>query len=100
MRRNAMAGLIQQIGNIAKAKEITPMTPSVYEKSQLVGWLIGMPLVLAMVVLVDYRIWASDYDLRVQTEPGELTVIPIVYLVFLHLTLVSQEWAPGLRMLR
>jgi hypothetical protein len=47
--------------------------------------------VLAAVVFVGYRMWAGSCPAPTIIEIGVLTVIPIVYLVLMYLTLVSQK---------
>jgi len=43
------------------------------------------------VLFVDYRMWAGNCPAPTIIEIGALTVIPIVYLVLMYLTLISQK---------
>lgn len=51
----------------------------------------GIVLVLAAVIFVGYRMWATSCPAPTIIEVGVLTVIPIVYLVLMYLTFVSQR---------
>jgi hypothetical protein len=54
-------------------------------------WYIGLVIVLAAVIFVGYRMWATDCAAPLIIEIGVLTVIPIVYLTLMYLTLISQK---------
>ena len=54
-------------------------------------WYVGIIIILAAVVFVGYRMWATGCPAPALIEIGVLTVIPIVYLTLMYLTLVSQK---------
>jgi hypothetical protein len=54
-------------------------------------WYIGIVIILAAVIFVGYRMGATNCPAPTIVEIGVLTVIPIVYLVLMYLTLVSQK---------
>jgi hypothetical protein len=58
---------------------------------RLVPWYIGIVIVLAAVIFVGYQMWATSCPAPTIIEIGVLTVIPIVYLVLMYLTLISQK---------
>jgi hypothetical protein len=58
---------------------------------RLLPWYIGIVLVLAAVIYVGYQMWAGSCPAPTIIEIGVLTVIPVVYLVLMYLTLVSQK---------
>jgi len=58
---------------------------------RLVPWFIGIIIILAAIVFVGYQMWATSCPAPTIIEIGVLTVIPIVYLVLMYLTLVSQK---------
>lgn len=59
--------------------------------NRLMPWYIGIVIVLAAVIFVGYQMWATSCPAPTIIELGVLTVIPIVYLVLMYLTLVSQK---------
>jgi hypothetical protein len=63
----------------------------VASRNRLIPWYIGIVIVLAAVIFVGYQMWATSCPAPTITELGVLTVIPIVYLVLMYLTLVSQK---------
>ncbi|WP_424044210.1 hypothetical protein [Methyloceanibacter sp.] len=67
------------------------MTGSASQNHRLVPWYIGLVLVLAAVIFVGYRMWAGNCPAPTIIEIGVLTVIPIVYLVLMYLTFISQK---------
>jgi hypothetical protein len=58
---------------------------------RLLPWYIGIVLVLAAVIYVGYQMWAGSCPAPTIIEIGVLTVIPVVYLVLMYLTLISQK---------
>ena len=58
---------------------------------RLMPWYIGIVIVLAAVIFVGYQMWTTSCPAPTIIEIGVLTVIPIVYLVLMYLTLVSQR---------
>jgi len=67
------------------------MTETVPKNHRLMPWYIGILIVFAAVCFVGYRMWAGNCPAPTIIEVGVLTVIPIVYLVLMYLTFVSQE---------
>ena len=67
------------------------MTGSASQNHRLVPGYIGLVLVLAAVIFVGYRMWAGNCPAPTIIEIGVLTVIPIVYLVLMYLTFISQK---------
>jgi hypothetical protein len=61
------------------------------KRNRLTPWYIGLVIILATVIFVGYRMWAGNCPAPTLIEVGVLTVIPIVYLVLMYLTFVSQE---------
>jgi hypothetical protein len=59
--------------------------------NRLMPWYIGLVIVVAAVIFVGYQMWATSCPAPTIIELGVLTVIPIVYLVLMYLTLVSQK---------
>lgn len=59
--------------------------------NRLTPWYIGIIIILAAVVFIGYRMWATACPAPTVIEIGVLTVIPIVYLALMYLTLVSQR---------
>jgi hypothetical protein len=67
------------------------MAGSTPENHRLLPWYIGLVLVFAAVIFVGYRMWSGNCPAPTIIEIGVLTVIPIVYLVLMYLTLISQK---------
>ena len=67
------------------------MAEGVPQNHRLLPWYIGIVLVLAAVIYVGYQMWAGSCPAPTIIEIGVLTVIPIVYLVLMYLTLISQK---------
>jgi len=67
------------------------MDQSVRKRNRLTPWYIGIVLILAAVLFVGYRMWAGNCPAPTIIEVGVLTVIPVVYLVLMYWTFVSQE---------
>jgi hypothetical protein len=67
------------------------MAGSTPQNHRLLPWYIGLVLVFAAVIFVGYRMWAGNCPAPTIIEIGVLTVIPIVYLVLMYLTLISQK---------
>lgn len=59
-------------------------------RDRLMPWYIGLVVILAAVVFVGYRMAASNCA-PVPIELGVLVVVPVVYLVLMYLTFVSQK---------
>jgi hypothetical protein len=60
-------------------------------RNRLRPWYIGLAIVVAAVLFVGYRMGAGNCPAPTIIELGVLTVVPIVYLVLMYLTFVSQE---------
>jgi hypothetical protein len=58
---------------------------------RLVPWYIGIVIIFAAVSWIGFQMWATSCPAPTFVEIGVLTVIPIVYLVLMYLTLVSQK---------
>jgi hypothetical protein len=67
------------------------MAEGVPQNHRLLPWYIGIVIVLAAVIYVGYQMWAGSCPAPTIIEIGVLTVIPIVYLVLMYLTLISQK---------
>lgn len=67
------------------------MTETAPQNHRLMPWYIGIVLVLAAVIFVGYRMWAGACPAPTIIEIGVLTVIPVIYLVLMYLTFVSQK---------
>ncbi|WP_108681610.1 hypothetical protein [Methyloceanibacter sp. wino2] len=76
----------QQSKALNKTEGITLET-----NNRLLPWYIGIVLVLAAVLFVGYRMWTTSCPAPMLIELGVLTVVPIVYLVLMYLTFVSQK---------
>jgi hypothetical protein len=63
----------------------------VARNGRLVPWYVGVIIILAAVIFVGYQMWATSCPAPTTIEIGVLTVIPVVYLVLMYLTLVSQK---------
>jgi hypothetical protein len=69
----------------------TEMAQLAPKRNRLTPWYIGIAIVLAAVIFVGYQMWSGSCPAPTIIEIGVLTVIPIVYLVLMYLTLVSQK---------
>ena len=67
------------------------MAASAPQNHRLLPWYIGLAIVFAAVAFVGYRMWAGNCPAPTIIEIGVLTVIPIVYLVLMYLTFISQK---------
>jgi hypothetical protein len=67
------------------------MAQAASRNNRLIPWYIGIVIVFAAVIFVGYQMWATSCPAPTIIELGVLTVIPIVYLVLMYLTLVSQK---------
>jgi hypothetical protein len=61
------------------------------QNHRLIPWYIGIVIVLAAVIFVGYQMWATSCPAPTIIEIAVLTVIPVVYIVLMYLTLVSQK---------
>ena len=66
------------------------MSPATQKRNRLVPWYIGLVVIVAAVSYVGYQMWMTRCA-PVPISIGVLVVIPIVYLILMYLTLVSQE---------
>jgi len=67
-----------------------PMTDAT-KRNRLLPWYIGLAITLAAVAFVGGRMYAGECAAPVVIELGVLLVIPLVYLVLMYLTFVSQK---------
>ena len=67
------------------------MAGSTPQNHRLLPWYIGVVLVFAAVIFVGYRMWAGNCPAPTIIEIGVLTVIPVVYLVLMYITFISQK---------
>jgi len=67
------------------------MSTGAPQNHRLLPWYIGLALVFVAVIFVGYRMWAGNCPTPTIIEIGVLTVIPIVYLVLMYLTFISQK---------
>ena len=58
--------------------------------NRLVPWIVGAVMIFAAVLYVGYRMAVTDCA-PVGIEFGVLTVIPLIYLVLMYLTFISQK---------
>jgi hypothetical protein len=72
-------------------EELDEMAQLAPRNNRLMPWYIGIVIVLAAVIFVGYQMWATSCPAPTIIELGVLTVIPVVYLVLMYLTLVSQK---------
>lgn len=61
------------------------------KRNRLTPWYIGLVIILAGVIFVGYRMYASNCGVSLGLEMIVLAIMPIVYLVLMYLTLTSQE---------
>jgi hypothetical protein len=67
------------------------MTGQKHEHNRLTPWYAGLIIILAAVIFVGYRMWASGCGISPGLEFIVLAVMPAVYLVLMYLTLTSQK---------
>ncbi len=60
-------------------------------RNRLLPWYIGIVIVLLGVLYVGYLMFAGGCPAPTIVELGVLIVIPVVYLVLMYLTFISQE---------
>ncbi|WP_159590383.1 hypothetical protein [Chelativorans xinjiangense] len=60
------------------------------KRNRLTPWVVGAVMILAAVLYVGYRMWLTNCA-PLGIELGVLTAIPVIYLVLMYLTFVSQE---------
>jgi hypothetical protein len=61
------------------------------KRDRLLPWYIGMAIVVASVLFVGYRMYATSCPAPTFLELFVLLVIPAVYLVLMYLTFISQK---------
>ena len=66
------------------------MSPQSTKRNRLTPWYIGLVVILAAVIFVGYRMMTIECA-QTPIEVGVLVVVPVVYLVLMYLTLVSQK---------
>ncbi len=60
-------------------------------RNRLLPWYIGIAIVVAAEIIVGYQMFYVGCPAPVLLELALLVVIPVVYLVLMYLTFVSQE---------
>lgn len=60
-------------------------------RNRLMPWYIGIVIILAAVIYVGYEIIYVGCPAPPVISVGALIIIPLVYLVLMYLTLVSQD---------
>lgn len=60
------------------------------KRNRLTPWIVGAVVIFMAVLFVGYGMWVTNCA-PLGIELGVLTVIPVIYLVLMYLTLVSQE---------
>jgi hypothetical protein len=63
----------------------------VVRRNRLLPWYIGIAIIIAAEIVVGYQMFYVGCPAPVLLELAMLVVIPVVYLVLMYLTLVSQE---------
>lgn len=66
------------------------MNGSPARRNRLTPWYVGLVLILAAIGFVGYRMATSNCA-PVPIELGVLVVVPVIYLVLMYLTFVSQK---------
>jgi hypothetical protein len=66
------------------------MGASTMKRNRLTPWIAGAVMIVAAVLYVGYRMWVTNCA-PLGIELGVLTVIPVIYLVLMYLTFVSQK---------
>lgn len=61
------------------------------KRNRLLPWYVGLAITIVTVVYVGQRMYAMECPAPTIVELGVLVVIPVVYLVLMYLTFVSQE---------
>jgi hypothetical protein len=69
----------------------TEMAQLASKRNRLAPWYIGIAIVLAAVIFVGYQMWSGSCPAPTIIEIGVLTIIPVVYLILMYLTFVSQK---------
>jgi hypothetical protein len=67
------------------------MQQSKQTRNRLTPRYVGLLIVFATVPFVGYRMWSGTSPAPTVIEFGVLAVVPIVYLVLMYLTFISQE---------
>jgi len=60
-------------------------------RNRLLPWYIGIAIIIAAEIIVGYQMFYVGCPAPVLLELAMLVVIPLVYLVLMYLTFVSQE---------
>ena len=71
--------------------QLGDMQQSKQTRNRLTPWYIGVVIIFAAVLFVGYRMWSGNCPAPTVIELGVLAVVPIVYLVLMYLTFISQE---------
>lgn len=63
----------------------------IVRRNRLLPWYIGIAIIIAAEIIVGYQMFYVGCPAPVLLELAMLVVIPVVYLVLMYLTFVSQE---------
>ena len=63
----------------------------IVRRNRLMPWYIGIVVILAAVTYVGYQMFYVGCPAPIGIELGVLIIIPVVYLILMYLTFVSQE---------
>ena len=63
----------------------------IVRRNRLLPWYIGIAIIIAAEIIVGYQMFYVGCPAPVLLEVAMLIVIPVVYLVLMYLTFVSQE---------
>jgi hypothetical protein len=76
---------------VFEEKEGNAMADKSHKRNRLTPWYVGLIVILAAVIFVGYRMWASGCGISPGLEFLVLAIMPAVYVVLMYLTLTSQE---------
>ena len=63
----------------------------IVRRNRLLPWYVGIAIIIAAEIIVGYQMFYVGCPAPVLLELAMLVVIPVVYLVLMYLTFVSQE---------
>jgi hypothetical protein len=69
----------------------SPVMNQIARRNRLLPWYVGIAIVAAAEIIVGYQMFYVGCPAPVLLELAMLVVIPLVYLVLMYLTFVSQE---------
>jgi hypothetical protein len=68
-----------------------PAMNQIVRRNRLLPWYVGIAIIIAAEIIVGYQMFYVGCPAPVLLELAMLVVIPVVYLVLMYLTFVSQE---------